>query len=258
MQVQAGTHMREAAAVATDTVASIPELQQASAELSHAQSIAVALTEDASHLLQSTSASSASLGDSLAEATIADLLQLRATQPGAQDSSAQTLPQQPGTAHARVQASQAGALKEQAVGVQAQLPGRPAQRKAPAEPKSTPLLASAAVQAETGTALQQRASVQTDSGTQAAPAIDTSSIQADEVTQPPVAQAAAQANLHPASVRSTRMQTPQGPLAATQSMVKAIAQVTDLFWMEFCHQFTGQVCSRLEYQRGHPAKLATI
>lgn len=52
-----------------------PELLQASAELAHAQSTAEALTEETSLLLARASASSLSLGESITEGTIADLLQ---------------------------------------------------------------------------------------------------------------------------------------------------------------------------------------
>lgn len=77
----------------------------AMAQLAEARSTAGAPAEDASGLLSSISASSLSLGDSVAEAAIADVLQASSAGQDRQASAAQTAPHRPSHSQASVQAS---------------------------------------------------------------------------------------------------------------------------------------------------------
>lgn len=104
LQDQAGTQTIVLTGPGYEEVpASLEDQQQATAELAHASSTADALTEEASFLLETASASSLSLGESIMEVTITDLLQ--APLPNLH----QTPLQQRSTAQASIQAELADA-----------------------------------------------------------------------------------------------------------------------------------------------------
>lgn len=108
VQVQAGTQITPAQVDTQPQPVTLSRLQQVTVKLSSAQDAAQALTEEASLLLASASASSACLAESLMEDTIADLLQAQVHIPSQQESAAQTAPAPAALQQVGVQASTGG------------------------------------------------------------------------------------------------------------------------------------------------------